>query len=183
MQPVGIRRHCGSWCSACTAGTISHLGSFLGKLLGIDGASVTHRAPWSRPQNFLDPRLAALTLESTSGLGSFCRSTAAVRVSSLRAAMCRAGRRTFPLVPKLMRCATTFSWPCCRATARGVKPSWTEERRKDRLALTGSDHSLSSRQDTGSHTTGLPLTTGPQPEMTFPQLSALQSPPHPSSLA
>lgn len=39
------------------------------------------------------------TLLSTSGLGSFCRSTAAVRVSSLRAAMCSAGRRTFPLVP------------------------------------------------------------------------------------
>lgn len=41
----------------------------------------------------------AHTLLSTSGLGSFCRSTAAVRVSSLRAAMCSAGRRTFPLVP------------------------------------------------------------------------------------
>lgn len=23
-----------------------------------------------------------------------------------------------------MSSATTFSWPCCRATARGVKPSW-----------------------------------------------------------
>lgn len=64
------------------------------------------------------------TLLRTSGLGSFCSSTAAVRVSSLRAAMWRAGRRTFPLVPKLMRRATTFSWPCCRATASGVKPSW-----------------------------------------------------------
>ena len=39
------------------------------------------------------------TLERTSALGSFCSSTAAVRVSSLRAAMCKAGRRTLPFVP------------------------------------------------------------------------------------
>lgn len=54
--------------------------------------------PGSGPRH--DPGPAGrLTLESTSGLGSFCSSTAAVRVSSLRAAMCRAGRRTFPFVP------------------------------------------------------------------------------------
>lgn len=39
------------------------------------------------------------TLLRTSALGSFCSSTAAVRVSSFRAAMCSAGSRTFPLVP------------------------------------------------------------------------------------
>lgn len=62
-----------------------------------------------------------------------------------------------------MRCATTFSWPCCRATARGVKPSWPERRRKDRFALTASDCRLSPRQNTCFHVSGLLLVTGPQP--------------------
>lgn len=52
-------------------------------------------------QSYVQPSTHTVphTLLRTSGLGSFCRSTAAVRVSSLRAAMCSAGRRTFPLVP------------------------------------------------------------------------------------
>jgi len=66
-----------------------------------------------------------LTLDSTSALWSFCRSRAAALVSSLRAAMCRAGRRTLPFVSFSSSKETTWSWPCWRATARGVKPSCT----------------------------------------------------------
>lgn len=77
---AGIRRHHGSWWhSVHRASALSGLGAFSGSGYAAQGL--------------------ALTLESTSGLGSFCSSTAAVRVSSLRAAMCRAGRRTFPFVP------------------------------------------------------------------------------------
>lgn len=65
-----------------------------------------------------------LTFDSTSALWSLCRRRAAAFVSSFRAAMCRAGRRTFPLVSFSSRRETTWSWPCCNATARGVKPSW-----------------------------------------------------------
>lgn len=63
------------------------------------------------------------TFDSTSALLSFCRSRAAALVSSFRAAMWRAGRRTFPFVSFSSRRDTTWSWPCCRATANGVKPS------------------------------------------------------------
>jgi hypothetical protein len=44
-------------------------------------------------------------------------------VSSFLAAMCSAGRRTLPLVSFSSNTATTLSWPCCSATARGVNPS------------------------------------------------------------
>lgn len=64
-----------------------------------------------------------LTFDSTSALLSFCRSRAAAFVSSFRAAIWRAGRRTFPFVSFSSRSDTTWSWPCCRATASGVKPS------------------------------------------------------------
>lgn len=64
-----------------------------------------------------------LTFDSTSALLSFCSSRAAAFVSSFRAAIWRAGRRTFPLVSFSSRSETTWSWPCCKATASGVKPS------------------------------------------------------------
>lgn len=73
---------------------------------------------------------AALTLDSTSALWSFCRSRAAALVSSLRAAMCRAGRRTLPFVSFSSSRETTWSWPCWRATARGVKPSCVRRERE-----------------------------------------------------
>lgn len=63
------------------------------------------------------------TLDSTSALWSFCRRRAAALVSSFRAAMCSAGRRTFPFVSFSSSSETTWSWPCCSATARGVNPS------------------------------------------------------------
>lgn len=64
------------------------------------------------------------TFDWTSALWSFWSSSAADLVSSLRAAMCRAGRRTFPLVSFSSKTDTTWLWPCWRAMARGVKPSW-----------------------------------------------------------
>lgn len=64
------------------------------------------------------------TLDWTSALWSFWRSRAADLVSSFRAAMCKAGRRTLPLVSFSRRMETTWLWPCWRAMARGVKPSW-----------------------------------------------------------
>lgn len=73
---------------------------------------------------------SSLTLDSTSALWSFCSSSAAALVSSLRAAMCRAGSRTFPLVSFSRSRETTWSWPCWSATARGVKPSWRGQDRK-----------------------------------------------------
>lgn len=78
-----------------------------------------HHHSWTR---------TAPTLDSTSALWSFCRSRAAALVSSLRAAMCRAGSRTLPFVSFSSSRETTWSWPCWRATARGVKPScaWRE---------------------------------------------------------
>lgn len=71
----------------------------------------------------------SLTLDWTSALWSFWSSSAADFVSSLRAAMCRAGRRTLPLVSCSSSRETTELWPCWRAMASGVKPSWrsTEE--------------------------------------------------------
>lgn len=67
-----------------------------------------------------------LTFDSTSALLSFCSSRAAAFVSSFRAAIWRAGRRTFPLVSFSSKSETTWSWPCCKATASGVKPSCKE---------------------------------------------------------
>lgn len=66
----------------------------------------------------------SLTLDWTSALWSFWSSSAADFVSSLRAAMCRAGRRTLPLVSCSNSRETTELWPCWRAMASGVKPSW-----------------------------------------------------------
>lgn len=54
---------------------------------------------------------------------SFCSRRAADLVSSFFAAMCKAGSRTLPFVSCSRSTATTRSWPCCRATARGVNPS------------------------------------------------------------
>lgn len=70
-------------------------------------------------------RRVKVTLDSTSALWSFWSSRAAALVSSLRAAMWSAGRRTFPLVSFSRSRETTWSWPCCSATASGVKPSYT----------------------------------------------------------
>lgn len=53
-----------------------------------------------------------------------CRSNSAALQSSFLAAMCKAGSRTFPFESFSRRTLTTLSWPCCIATARGVKPSW-----------------------------------------------------------
>lgn len=66
----------------------------------------------------------ALTLDCTSALWSFWSRRAADLVSSFRAAMCRAGSLTFPLVSFSKRMATAWLCPCWSATARGVKPSW-----------------------------------------------------------
>lgn len=80
--------------------------------------------------------VSPLTFDSTSALWSFCRSRAAALVSSLRAAMCRAGRRTFPFVSFSSSRETTWSWPCCKATAKGVKPSCNTQRDRQRLLQT-----------------------------------------------
>lgn len=72
----------------------------------------------------------SLTLDWTSALWSFWSSSAADLVSSLRAAMCRAGRRTLPLVSCSNSRETTELWPCWRAMASGVKPSWRREGKK-----------------------------------------------------
>ena len=78
----------------------------------------------TRGQHLIKPFFfLQLTFDSTSALWSFCRSRAAAFVSSLRAAMWSAGRRTFPFVSFSSNRETTWSWPCCKATARGVKPS------------------------------------------------------------
>ena len=65
-----------------------------------------------------------LTLEVLSTLWSFSRSSFAALTSSFLAAMWSAGRWTFPPESFSRRTATTLSWPCCRATASGVNPSW-----------------------------------------------------------
>lgn len=69
----------------------------------------THSIPRS-PTNPCSPR--PLTFDWTSALWSFWSSSAADFVSSLRAAMCRAGRRTFPLVSCSNSRDTTALWPC-----------------------------------------------------------------------
>lgn len=77
----------------------------------------------------------SLTLDWTSALWSFWSSSAADLVSSLRAAMCRAGRRTLPLVSCSNSRETTELWPCWREIASGVKPSWRsrgEEHKKSK---------------------------------------------------
>lgn len=77
--------------------------------------------PWTYyPQLYVLP---IFTLDCTSALWSFWSSRAADFVSSFRAAMCKAGRRTFPFVSFSKRMDTTWLWPCCSAIARGVKPS------------------------------------------------------------
>lgn len=81
------------------------------------------------------------TLDWTSALWSFWRSSAADFVSSFRAAMCRAGRRTLPLVSFSRSMETTWLWPCWRAMASGVKPSW----RRDTFISTANSSSSSSR--------------------------------------
>lgn len=63
------------------------------------------------------------TLDVTSGLWSLWRSRVAALQSSFLAAMWSAGSRTRPLVSFSSSTATTLSWPCCNATANGVKPS------------------------------------------------------------
>lgn len=57
---------------------------------------------------------------------SFCSSRAADLTSSFLAAIWRAGRRTFPFVSCSSSTLTTRSCPCCRATARGVNPSYKQ---------------------------------------------------------
>ena len=64
-----------------------------------------------------------LTLDVLSTLCSFNRRRVAAFTSSFLAAMWSAGRRTRPRVSFSNSTATTLSWPCWRATARGVKPS------------------------------------------------------------
>jgi len=54
---------------------------------------------------------------------STCSRRAAALQSSFLAAMCKAGSRTLPRVSFSRSTATTLSWPCCIATARGVNPS------------------------------------------------------------
>lgn len=78
-----------------------------------------------RPQSSTGPPPATpfLTFDWTSALWSFWSSSAADFVSSLRAAMCSAGRRTFPFVSCSSNKETTELWPCWRAIASGVKPS------------------------------------------------------------
>lgn len=55
--------------------------------------------------------------------GSLFRRRAAALTSFFLAAMCKAGKRILPRESFSKRMATTFSWPCCKATANGVKPS------------------------------------------------------------
>lgn len=71
----------------------------------------------------LTKTLHGRTFDWTSALWSFWRSRAADLVSSLRAAMCRAGRRTLPFVSFSNKTDTTWLWPCWSAMAKGVKPS------------------------------------------------------------
>lgn len=52
-----------------------------------------------------------------------CNKSVAAFISSFLAAICKAGKRTFPLVSFSSNNATTRSCPCCKATANGVKPS------------------------------------------------------------
>ena len=88
--------------------------------------STSLRFPFSlsiSPSHPNPTRPAIATLDWTSALWSFWRRRAADLVSSLRAAMWRAGRRTLPFVSCSKRRETTWLWPCCRAMARGVKPS------------------------------------------------------------
>lgn len=73
-----------------------------------------------------------LTLDWTSALWSFWSSKAADLVSSLRAAMWSAGRRTLPFVSCSSSRETTWLWPCCRAMARGVKPSYKHRQQAGR---------------------------------------------------
>ena len=55
---------------------------------------------------------------------SFCKSRLADLVSSFLAAMCRAGNLTLPLESCSSSTDTTLSCPCCKATAKGVNPSY-----------------------------------------------------------
>ena len=66
----------------------------------------------------------SLTLELRSALWSLWSSSVAALTSSFLAAMCSAGRRTLLRRSFSSRTATTRSWPCCRATASGVNPSY-----------------------------------------------------------
>lgn len=86
---------------------------------------------FSPPSVSFSPPLS-LTLDWTSALWSFWSSSAADFVSSLRAAMCRAGRRTLPLVSCSNSRETTELWPCWRAMASGVKPSWMSSEEEDK---------------------------------------------------
>lgn len=81
-------------------------------------------------EEFLSPVCLAFTLDCTSALWSFWSRSAADLVSSFLAAICRAGSRTFPLVSFSKRMATAWLCPCWRATARGVKPSWQNRRKR-----------------------------------------------------
>lgn len=100
--------------------------------------SISRSTPiWHSTSTLLPPSInfslsPSLTFDWTSALWSFWSSSAADFVSSLRAAMCRAGRRTLPLVSCSNSRETTELWPCWRAMASGVKPSWRSREEETR---------------------------------------------------
>lgn len=90
-----------------------------------------------------------VTLDCTSALWSFCSRSAADLVSSFLAAMCKAGNLTFPLVSFSSRIATAWLCPCCKATAKGVKPSC--KRRKQNVLSMMKDTELQWTAQHHSH--------------------------------
>ncbi len=64
-----------------------------------------------------------VTSGDKSMFGSLFKRRAAAFTSFFLAAMCKAGKRILPRESFSNRMATTFSWPCCNATANGVNPS------------------------------------------------------------